>query len=223
MPVPEGTRTLVLNDDYTPINTVDWRKGFKKVLSENDCEECNGTGKRKGSPCRYCNGDGFIPPAYVIEYYDIWIRDSKNREHPVPAVICNTHHIKNTFRKVNFSKMNIFRRDGFRCQYCGKHSMTVDLTLDHVVPRSMWVGPGTPTCWHNIVTCCLDCNRKKEDRTPEQANMQLRKLINGNFVFYKKPKQPNTIELALRVFSGRKIIPEWEPYIKNFMTDNKLT
>jgi hypothetical protein len=85
----------------------------------------------------------------------------------------------------------------------------------------MWKGPGTPTCWHNIVTCCLGCNRKKENRTPEQAGMPLQKLVNGRMVTYKKPKQANNLELILRVTSG-KIPDEWKSYLQNVMTDNKL-
>jgi len=230
MSVPENTKTLVLNDDYSPLNTVHWKKGIKKVFGESDCEHCSGrgfSGVIEHSTvldrilCSYCLGKGYVPPAQVVEYYDIWIRDSKGREHPVPAVICNRHHVKIDFKKANFSKLNIYRRDGHRCQYCGKWFSGADLTLDHVVTRSMWTGPDTPTCWHNIVAACLPCNNKKANRTPEQANMPLKKKVGDRWVIYKRPKQANKVELVLGL-TQRRIPEEWLPYVKQIMSDQKL-
>jgi 5-methylcytosine-specific restriction endonuclease McrA len=51
--------------------------------------------------------------------------------------------------------------------YCGKK--TLDLTLDHVIPRSR----GGSNAWDNLVAACADCNRKKGDRTPSECNMPL--------------------------------------------------
>ncbi|MEZ4547506.1 MAG: HNH endonuclease [Thermodesulfobacteriota bacterium] len=56
------------------------------------------------------------------------------------------------------------------CQYCRKKFSRVELTIDHVIPRSQ----GGKSVWHNVVCCCVDCNRKKGGRTPEQARMKLR-------------------------------------------------
>jgi 5-methylcytosine-specific restriction endonuclease McrA len=228
--VPEGKMTLVLNDDYIPLNSVPWKQGMKKILSEADCEQCDGKGYSgvvehsvvwERIPCSFCLGQGTTPPAQAVEYYDLWIRDSKGREHPVPAVICNTHHVKTTFRKANFSRANVFKRDAYTCQYCGKWFLAKDLTMDHVVPRAMWSGNDTPTNWHNIVAACIDCNMKKGSRTPEQANMPLRKRVNGKVVFYKKPKQANKVELLLGLTHG-KIEPEWEQYVEQIMSDKRL-
>jgi 5-methylcytosine-specific restriction endonuclease McrA len=140
------------------------------------------------------------------------------REYPVPAVIANQHHVKRKYRKVPFSRRNILRRDKFTCQYCGKSGSPQDLTLDHVVPRSMWQGKDTPTCWKNIVASCVRCNRKKGNRTPEQAEMTLRKNVRGNIVAYKKPKQPSYQEIALRLYM-RNIPDEWVPYVKTINKD----
>ena len=48
----------------------------------------------------------------------------------------------------------IFRRDGFRCAYCGATGPAVELTLDHVEPRVKG-GDASPG---NLVTCCRRCN-----------------------------------------------------------------
>jgi len=221
MPVHPSTRVLVLNNDFTPINAVSWKRGFKKTLTTTQCEHCDGKGRSLNLVCSFCLGKGEVPPSRVVEYYDVWIRDSMHREYPVPAVIINTHHIKHHFRKVNFSKLNVFKRDNFTCQYCGKHVGNDELTLDHVVPRSIWKGPGTTTCWHNVVTCCIKCNRKKNDQTPEQAGMPLQRKHNGQLITYKKPKQANSTEMILGLTT--KAIPEeWMQWVAPIMSSTKL-
>lgn len=213
MAVPVGTRTLVLNDDYTPINVVNWKRGIKRTF-DSYCDKCYGKGRLCGGvKCNACNGMGTLPPANVVAYYEITLFDSKGREHIVPAVIANTHHINRTFKLIPFSRQNIFRRDNYTCQYCCKSFVPYELTVDHVIPRSMWNGSDTPTCWNNIVTACKPCNHKKANKTPEQAGMQLRKLVNGLYIPYKYPKKPNYQELVLGLV-GKTIPDEWKPYIK---------
>ena len=63
-------------------------------------------------------------------------------------------------------------RDRYTCQYCLRSSPQVDLTLDHVVPRSR----SGETTWENLVACCHHCNNKKGNRTPEEAGMKLARL-----------------------------------------------
>jgi len=228
MPVPPGTQTLVLNDDRIPLNTVRWQKGFKKTLHRTVCEHCEGRGviffeRIRVTDCEYCEGTGWQPPAEVIEYYDIFVR-SAYREWPVPAVIANRRHVSRAFRKVPYSKQNVYKRDNYTCQYCGCKPARADLTVDHVVPRSIWKGTGTdtPTNWRNIVCACLRCNRDKDNRTPEQAGMQLRKEVNGRIVEYKRPKQPTYQEIVLGL-NQMEIPPEWEQYVSFVLSDRKLT
>lgn len=215
MTVPTGTRTLVLNDDYTPLNVVHWKRGIKRTF-DSICEICNGRGRVAGAPCVACNGVGVLPPANIVAYYGITILDSKRREHIVPAVIANTHHVSRVFKNVPFSRPNIFKRDNYTCQYCGKACTPCELTLDHVVPRSMWKGSDTPTCWKNIVAACKACNHTKANKTPEQAGMQLRKMVNGVLVPYKYPKKPNYQEMVLGL-TGRNIPEEWAPYLSHLL------
>jgi hypothetical protein len=49
----------------------------------------------------------------------------------------------------------VFRRDGFRCRYCGADD--VPLTVDHVVP---WEAGG-PSIEENLVSACRKCNKTK--------------------------------------------------------------
>jgi 5-methylcytosine-specific restriction endonuclease McrA len=89
----------------------------------------------------------------------------------VPEVITLNQYDRMPASVVTFSRRNIFKRDHFTCQYCGKQPGSDELTLDHVVPRAQ----GGESRWDNCVLACLDCNKRKADRTPEQANMRLRR------------------------------------------------
>ena len=104
---------------------------------------------------------------------------SPSQVFPVPSVIRLTRYIKRpTRQRVAFNRKNVFRRDDHSCQYCGGRSS--DLTLDHIVPRSR----GGATSWSNVVACCRLCNARKRDRTPPEANMQLkRKPFAPRFMF----------------------------------------
>ena len=89
----------------------------------------------------------------------------------VPEIISLTTYDKLPQRSVAFSRRNLFKRDKFTCQYCGRRPGSEDLTIDHVTPRSH----GGETTWKNCVVACVDCNAMKADRTPKQAHMPLRK------------------------------------------------
>jgi len=88
---------------------------------------------------------------------------------PQPAVVKLHGFVKRHRTRVAFSRRNVFLRDGFRCQYCGQRFPAHELTCDHVVPRSL----GGRTSWENMVSACGPCNRRKGDRSPEQARMRL--------------------------------------------------
>lgn len=87
----------------------------------------------------------------------------------VPRIIRLLFYDRLPRNDVKFNRRNIFARDRNRCQYCGKHFPTSELSLDHVVPRSL----GGKATWENIVCACTRCNVKKGGRTPKQAGMDL--------------------------------------------------
>lgn len=57
-------------------------------------------------------------------------------------------------------RFDVFKRDFFTCQYCGRKPPDVVLECDHVIP----VAEGGPSEAHNLITACFDCNRGKADR-----------------------------------------------------------
>lgn len=58
-------------------------------------------------------------------------------------------------------RFEIFKRDKFTCQYCGKKSPDVVLHVDHIHP----VSKGGTNDLLNLITSCIDCNLGKSDRT----------------------------------------------------------
>lgn len=54
-------------------------------------------------------------------------------------------------------RFEVFKRDLFTCQYCGRFAPHVTLEVDHIVPLSSG-GEHDET---NFITSCRDCNRGK--------------------------------------------------------------
>jgi 5-methylcytosine-specific restriction endonuclease McrA len=96
---------------------------------------------------------------------------SVNAQVRVPEVIALTRYDKLPTKSVTFSRRNIFKRDRGTCQYCGKQPAPDETTIDHVLPRAQ----GGVSSWANCALACLECNKRKADRTPQQAGMKLKK------------------------------------------------
>lgn len=54
-------------------------------------------------------------------------------------------------------RFDVFKRDGFVCQYCGSHPPSVVLQVDHIKP----VASGGQNTIDNLVTSCQPCNLGK--------------------------------------------------------------
>jgi 5-methylcytosine-specific restriction endonuclease McrA len=135
--------TLLLNASYEPMKIISWQRAITLF---------------------------FLGKVEIVEAYDAEIR-SVATSCPMPSVVRLRRYARQE-RRVKFSRTNVYRRDGFACQYCGVQPGAEVLTLDHVVPRAR----GGLTEWNNIVTCCASCNARKADRTPEQARMSLPRM-----------------------------------------------
>lgn len=86
----------------------------------------------------------------------------------VPEVIVLTHYNAVPPRRVKLSRRNVFERDRYLCQYCGRTPPRSELSIDHVVPRSR----GGATSWNNVLLACTTCNARKRDRLPAEAGMR---------------------------------------------------
>lgn len=134
-------QTLLLSAGYEPIRVVSWQRAIT-LLSLGKIE--------------------------VLEEYDTEIR-SPTVVFKMPAVVRFLRVFKRYRKPVKFSRVNIYARDNYSCQYCAKKLKAAELTFDHVLPRSR----GGKTNWENIVAACQRCNREKGSRTPREASMKL--------------------------------------------------
>jgi len=184
----KNSKCLLLNADYTPLSIIDWHKAIVWYVKY----EHN---KKYGID--------------IIDFYkDDHINGTNNRKYPVPAVARTKRYFKIDKQNVTFSRKNIFIRDNFTCQYCNSMFNYNELTYDHVVPKSRWNHNSSPTCWTNIVTACISCNRKKGDRTPKQANMNLLNLP------HKPNKSPRYLPISYHLSKIKTELPsEWSIYL----------
>lgn len=114
-----------------------------------------------------------------------------------PEVIVLTSYAGIGQRSVVFSRKNLFKRDKYTCQYCGKQPGPEELTIDHVMPKSR----GGGSTWENCVLACIECNKRKANRTPEEAGMKLRKT----------PKKPSWKSLSQLNPRDRKL--SWDKFL----------
>ena len=150
----------------------------------------------------------------VDTYPDVAIR-AVNMNMPLPSVIALNDYVSKTNQNPAFTRRNVFLRDSYRCQYCGKHFKTHDLTLDHYVPRSM----GGRLEWSNVVTSCRKCNSRKGSVPPHKLRSIGMKVIN-------EPRVPTQWELAAVAgkMMPRRVHPTWEPYlgfVADFVSDSQ--
>lgn len=165
------TQTLVLDQGYAPVEVVPWQRAVQLL---------------------------FLNKVEVIEEYDRDIR-STYLVIKIPSVVRLLRKFRRQCKPVKFSRVNIYGRDNYTCQYCAKRWMISGLTYDHVVPRAQ----GGKTTWTNIVTACSDCNTRKGGRTPAQARMKL----------LKQPAQPSDVPAALIAISRESVPDAWRDYL----------
>jgi 5-methylcytosine-specific restriction endonuclease McrA len=116
----------------------------------------------------------------------------------VPRIIRLLFYDRLPRTDVKFNRRNIFARDKNKCQYCGKHFPTSELSLDHVIPRTQ----GGKTTWENIVCACAACNVKKGGQIPREAGMKL----------IKKPTKPRHNPLV-HVHLGHRRYRSWKQFL----------
>ena len=162
-------RVLVLNLDHSPVAVVSPQKAIVLLLLEK---------------------------ANCLSTYELLEIRTVSRSFEYPAVISLNDYKNIPYRGVLLNRVNLFRRDGGECQYCGSRR---HLTIDHVIPRSK----GGKTSWTNLVTACNRCNVNKGDKTPEQAGLILK----------KEPFKPS-LSYFLSEYAERQA-EQWLPFLSS--------
>lgn len=165
------SQTLMLSQGYEPLKIVPWQRAITLL---------------------------FLGKVEVVEEYDTNIK-STSIVIKMPAVVRLLSAFRRRKKPVRFSRVNIYGRDRYSCQYCSVPITMADGTYDHVVPRAQ----GGKTEWTNIVTSCSPCNSKKGGRTPEQARMKLR----------KKPIRPAWVPTMVINVSRESAPDAWRDYL----------
>ena len=160
---------LVLNQSYQPLAVCRARRAIVLIF--------------QGKAQMLENGVGFI--------------HSTTRSFPLPSVIRLDYFIKRPRREKKMTRYEIFNRDLYTCQYCGKQ--TRQLTLDHITPRYR----GGQHTWENVASACVQCNRRKAGRTPQEANMRL----------IRKPSLPYTSPFFNVPYQYLQTQDEWRKYL----------
>lgn len=160
-------KALVLNVDYTPISVCSVHRAFLLI---------------------------YLQKAELVKANSTYAFHTVNNTFSMPAVVKLNRYVNVPYRGVVLSRENVFKRDGFKCQYCGNEK---ELTLDHLIPKAK----GGKTSWNNLVTACKSCNSKKGNYSLEEAGLQL-SLI---------PFRPSFI-MHLKDLSGSNF-EEWKPFL----------
>ena len=164
-------QVLLLNIAYEPLKVINWKRAITMLT---------------------------LRKVEVIEEYSRDIH-SVTFSIKLPAVIRLLRFVRKPKTPVKFCRQNIFIRDNFTCQYCGKRFGTEELTWDHILPKAR----GGKTEWENITTCCIKCNRKKGGRLPSEASMKL----------IKSPKRPEWLPFLMITINVKHIPQLWKDYI----------
>jgi 5-methylcytosine-specific restriction endonuclease McrA len=159
---------LVLNQSYEPLTICRVRRAVVLLY--------------RGKAEMLENGVGFI--------------HTVSTSFPIPSVIRLAHMIRRPHRERKLTRFEVFNRDHYTCQYCGKE--TRQLTLDHVIPRYR----GGQHTWENVVSACVPCNRRKAGKTPEEARMTL----------IRPPSYPRGTPLYIP-YHYRQTRKEWQKYL----------
>ena len=137
--------------------------------------------------------------AEVVRFSEIVIH-SAEEEIYAPSVLRLRQMVKRPTPKLKMSRRSVLARDDYTCQYCGSKS---NLTIDHVFPRHR----GGETTWENLVCCCLKCNNKKGDKTPQEIGMRLP----------HPPRRPNYVPyISFPRFVSALRQPEWRDFLEMY-------
>ena len=192
----EQQRVLLLNKNYMPIGIRSLKKAINMLFGTKAI---------------------IIDPSDYTRYtWDDWsklkpvddkIIHSARQTFRAPTIILlhNYGDLPQFKHEVRFSRRTLFKRDGYKCIYCGCKPGLSSLSVDHILPKSK----GGKTNWENCGTSCYICNSKKSNRTLSEAGMKL----------LWKPRKPT---FTLGEFERKVYLKDWEAFISELYMSVEL-
>ena len=126
-----------------------------------------------------------------------------NKQYKIPEVIKLAKYDRHPSKFVIFSRANIFKRDEYKCQYCGIKPGSEELTIDHVIPRCQ----GGQTTWQNCVLSCIECNSIKGGRLLKEIK---NKKFPSGMNLLKTPIKPKVSDLKFHLYHK-----SWKQWLDN--------
>lgn len=152
-------RALLLNADWTPLHFIPDRRAIRLLLLGR-AEVI--TDFQTGEPSVW-DDEAFTSPGLTP--------DAPLKQFDIPATLRLHRFVHKKWKPPRFRKKVLFNRDNWSCQYCGTKLVWENIEIEHIIPTSR----GGQTVWLNCVTACRPCNKRKGNRTPEEAGMKLLK------------------------------------------------
>jgi 5-methylcytosine-specific restriction endonuclease McrA len=152
-------RSLLLNSDWTPLH----------FLSDTDAITLFYKGRAEVVQS--------FSTGLASEWDEVWSSPSTSIH--IPATLRLKKYVHKKWKPPRFRKRVLFNRDGWKCQYCGEKVNLSTVEVEHIMPQSR----GGGTNWLNCVSSCHSCNKRKDNKTPEEAGMRL----------LKKPAVPTSL------------------------------
>lgn len=156
---------LLLDSNFQPIDFINYKKAMRLIV-KNKVE--------------------------IVKQSSIKLRDGFF----LPLIIRLITSISSFYkRQIPWNKQNVFIRDSYVCQYCGKKLLKSKCTIDHIIPTSK----GGKNTWENTVTSCKPCNNKKG----------YKELHEINFKLLKTPKKPTLFDFIMLKFKDVDLKNIW--------------
>jgi 5-methylcytosine-specific restriction endonuclease McrA len=188
-----NANTLVLNRGFLAIHIMDHKKAISLVYQ--------GHAEAVDSSYVCYSFENWVALSESMTESDLGFIHTPTLKISIPAVIRLTRYDRLPSADVKFTVPNLFSHYNNICSYCGHKFPSSDLNRDHIVPRSR----GGKTNWDNIVPSCIPCNKKKADKTPEEAGMRL--LVKPEKPRWKGPSQ------MIRKMPRIKVHDSWHNFL----------
>jgi len=121
-------------------------------------------------------------------------------------------------KKIRFE---VFKRDSFACQYCGKTPPDITLEVDHITPVSRGGGDNID----NLIAACFDCNRGKRnipiDKIPNVLKVNLENLKEKEMQLKEYEKYIKKIEEKINI-KMQKISNVYSSYFPKYCLSEKF-